>query len=174
MRVPFTRISRYANARISVHSKSGNSSRNSQSSRSKSRFAVAGLGIGAFVLTVTDSLCDAKSTKLTCFHVFLNNGLAIDKTSILSWGLGVNCQLGHGDKKSESVPRVLESMPRDDNAVKISTRKNILAVVMASGDVYTWGQGQDGALGHNDEVRLNTNAKYVGCKDSTPPTHIPA
>ncbi len=70
---------------------------------------------------------------------------------VYSWGNGSFNQLGHGDKKDQKEPRLVNGL-KDVVIVGVScTRgeKNAHSMALGSdGSVYTWGAGYKGKLGH--------------------------
>ncbi|EPS72868.1 hypothetical protein M569_01889, partial [Genlisea aurea] len=70
-------------------------------------------------------------------------------TEILSWGSGVNYQLGTGNAHVQKLPCKVDSL--HGSVIKlISAAKFHSVAVTSSGEVYTWGFGRGGRLGHPD------------------------
>jgi len=70
-------------------------------------------------------------------------------TDILSWGWGKDGQLGHGDRRSEKFPASIEFLHgRRVQAMACGGWHS--AVLSAEGEVFTWGSGRCGQLGHGD------------------------
>ncbi|XP_047975718.1 uncharacterized protein LOC125218153 isoform X1 [Salvia hispanica] len=70
-------------------------------------------------------------------------------TEVFSWGSGVNYQLGTGNAHIQKLPCKLESL-HGSFIKSISAAKFHSVAVSACGDVYTWGFGRGGRLGHPD------------------------
>ncbi|KAG0555654.1 hypothetical protein KC19_12G185700 [Ceratodon purpureus] len=75
----------------------------------------------------------------------LNSGL----TEVYSWGNGANYQLGIGTAGIQRIPCRLDALQTLD-VTYVAAAKFHSAAVTASGDVYTWGFGRGGRLGHPD------------------------
>jgi alpha-tubulin suppressor-like RCC1 family protein len=82
---------------------------------------------------------------LGSFHtVVLSSG-----GEVYSWGCGRDGQLGHGDWGSPRVPHLIKAL-QGKGVVSVACGEYHSAALTASGDVYTWGDGGDGQLGHGD------------------------
>ncbi|KAJ0855009.1 putative regulator of chromosome condensation 1/beta-lactamase-inhibitor protein II [Helianthus annuus] len=70
-------------------------------------------------------------------------------TELYSWGSGVNYQLGTGNAHIQKLPCKVDSL--HGSFIKlISSAKFHSVAVSANGEVYTWGFGRGGRLGHPD------------------------
>lgn len=70
-------------------------------------------------------------------------------TEVFSWGSGVNYQLGTGNAHLQRLPCKVDSL--HGSLIKsVSASKFHSVAVSASGEVYTWGFGRGGRLGHPD------------------------
>lgn len=70
-------------------------------------------------------------------------------TEVFSWGSGVNYQLGTGNAHIQKLPCKVDSL--HGLSIKlISAGKFHSVAVSACGEVYTWGFGRGGRLGHPD------------------------
>lgn len=68
-------------------------------------------------------------------------------TEVFSWGSGANYQLGTGNTHIQKLPCKVDAL--HGSFVKlVSAAKFHSAAVSASGEVYTWGFGRGGRLGH--------------------------
>ncbi|KAK4707428.1 hypothetical protein R3W88_033029 [Solanum pinnatisectum] len=75
-----------------------------------------------------------------------NNSAA---TEVFSWGSGVNYQLGTGNAHIQKLPCKVDSL--HGSVIKlVSAAKFHSAAVTARGELYTWGFGRGGRLGHPD------------------------
>ena len=78
--------------------------------------------------------------------------------------------MGIGGLNSLSEPQLLEGLYRE-KVVDISCGDNYSGVVTESGDVYTWGFGNEGQLGHGDKsdqflprkIQLNEKISRISC-----------
>ncbi|KAJ7976408.1 ankyrin repeat family protein / regulator of chromosome condensation (RCC1) family protein [Quillaja saponaria] len=70
-------------------------------------------------------------------------------TEVFSWGSGTNYQLGTGNAHIQKLPCKVDSL--HGSLIKlISAAKFHSVAVSAHGEVYTWGFGRGGRLGHPD------------------------
>ncbi|KAL2616332.1 hypothetical protein AAZX31_08G128200 [Glycine max] len=69
---------------------------------------------------------------------------------VCTWGWGSYGCLGHGNEECELVPKVVEEL-RNVKAVHVATGDFTTFVVSDSGDVYSFGYGESGSLGHVPE-----------------------
>jgi alpha-tubulin suppressor-like RCC1 family protein len=92
----------------------------------------------------------ATITQIACgaFH----SALVTDRGELLTWGCNLNGQLGLGHNFDVATPTALPASAFGDNSVQaVYCGANTTAAVSANGDLYTWGAGESGALGHNDK-----------------------
>ena len=82
------------------------------------------------------------------FHLLLRT----ENGEVLSYGNGMYGQLGTGATAASDVPRVVETFGRVGVA-KIAAGGWHSAAVTAGGEIYTWGRGEYGRLGHGDDCR---------------------
>ncbi|XP_064481734.1 E3 ubiquitin-protein ligase HERC2-like isoform X2 [Ornithodoros turicata] len=111
------------------------------------------LGIGGNDSVSTTTLLESLQ------HVFIkkvavNSGgkhcLALSADGeVYSWGEGDDGKLGHGNKSSCDRPRVIEIL-RGKEVVDIACGGAHSACITAAGELYTWGKGRYGRLGHGD------------------------
>ncbi|CAH0390182.1 unnamed protein product [Bemisia tabaci] len=81
-------------------------------------------------------------------HIEGNHFLArSDEGQLFSWGAGDGGRLGHGNTLSLSTPTLVESLA-SQKIVKISCGNTYSAAVTDQGQLYTWGRGNYGRLGH--------------------------
>lgn len=70
-------------------------------------------------------------------------------TEVFSWGSGANYQLGTGNAHIQKLPCKVDSL--GGSFIKlISAGKFHSVALTARGEVYTWGFGRGGRLGHPD------------------------
>ena len=65
------------------------------------------------------------------------------------WGSGDYGRLGHGDNLSEKTAKLVEIL-RDKDVRKIACGLRHTLALTSDGNVYAWGYGGDGQLGHGD------------------------
>ena len=111
------------------------------------------LGIGG-----TDSVCTPTLLEsiqhVVVRKVAVNSGgkhcLALStEGDVFSWGEGDDGKLGHDNKHSVDRPRVIEAL-RGKDIVDISCGGAHSAAITSAGELYTWGKGRYGRLGHGD------------------------
>lgn len=111
------------------------------------------LGIGGTesvsVLTLLESIQHVLIKKLS-----VNSGgkhcLALTSDGdVFSWGEGEDGKLGHGTKTCCDRPRVIETL-RGKDIVDVAAGGAHSACISARGELYTWGKGRYGRLGHGD------------------------
>lgn len=73
-----------------------------------------------------------------------------DTGLVYTWGQGRYGQLGHGDESDRIVPQPVRGINGKVKAVSASFYHN--AAITTSGHLFTWGDGKDGKLGHNDNA----------------------
>jgi len=74
-----------------------------------------------------------------------------DSNDVYSWGQGVNGRLGHGDENDQLVPKVIEGLlGKDVRGIDCGPAHS--AAWTVNGDIYTWGAGSNGRLGHGHEL----------------------
>ena len=70
---------------------------------------------------------------------------------VFSWGEGDDGKLGHCSKLSVEKPRIIEAL-RNKRVRDIACGSSHSAAITSSGELYTWGCGEYGRLGHGDNV----------------------
>ncbi|HET7013459.1 MAG TPA: hypothetical protein VFI65_06095 [Streptosporangiaceae bacterium] len=88
-----------------------------------------------------------KGTVVTAVRAGCDHAIALTKAgTVLSWGTGLNDQLGNGGKKNSGVP-VPAKLPKGTKVKAISAGCQHSLVVTARGKVYAWGLNSAGQLG---------------------------
>ncbi|KAK9903587.1 hypothetical protein WJX75_009396 [Coccomyxa subellipsoidea] len=91
---------------------------------------------------------DLRVTSISCGSshslALLSNGVA------LSWGRGEDGQLGHGDAEERKKPRAIFHLMQANCSAVCSGAEYSLALSRGSNEVYSWGWGDFGRLGHGD------------------------
>jgi inhibitor of Bruton tyrosine kinase len=71
------------------------------------------------------------------------------ETEVFSWGSGTNYQLGTGNAHIQRLPCKVDAL--HDSYIKlIASSKFHSVAVGGNGELYTWGFGRGGRLGHPD------------------------
>ncbi|XP_058465564.1 probable E3 ubiquitin-protein ligase HERC2 [Malaya genurostris] len=68
---------------------------------------------------------------------------------VFSWGEGEDGKLGHGNRMTLEKPKLIESL-RTKRIRDIACGSSHSAAITSSGELYTWGLGEYGRLGHGD------------------------
>ncbi|XP_063244096.1 E3 ubiquitin-protein ligase HERC2 isoform X2 [Bacillus rossius redtenbacheri] len=74
---------------------------------------------------------------------------------VYSWGSGDGGRLGHGDNNSREEPTTIHALV-GKHVVHIACGSTYSAAITASGDMYTWGRGNYGRLGHGSSDDYST------------------
>lgn len=69
---------------------------------------------------------------------------------VYTWGRGDDGRLGHGDNGWKYVPRTVEAL-RGKNIVQVTCGSYHTAAITDRGELYSWGGGMYGKLGHGNE-----------------------
>ena len=72
-----------------------------------------------------------------------------DTMDVYTWGHGDLGQLGHGDYRRRTEPTVLRALAGKEIRAVAAGSNHAVALTM-SGEVYSWGNGEHGRLGHGD------------------------
>lgn len=80
--------------------------------------------------------------------LYMNSMYSIEG-NVLSWGSGQNGKLGHGTEENISVPTLIPAL-QGVCIVRIAAGSEHSAALTAANEVYTWGHGDGGRLGHGD------------------------
>jgi Regulator of chromosome condensation (RCC1) repeat len=73
----------------------------------------------------------------------------LDGLAVFTWGRGEDGQLGLGDTSDQDEPTYVDSL-RGVGVRQIACGSGHTVVLSTEGEVYTWGRGDDGRLGHGD------------------------
>lgn len=98
-----------------------------------------------------DALVGKRVKQVACggFHT----AAVTESGEVYTWGGGEHGQLGHGDKVNKTVPTLVESL-KDKMVVQITCGWSHTVALTDDGEVYTWGNGDHGKLGHNDTNKV--------------------
>lgn len=70
---------------------------------------------------------------------------------VFSWGEGEDGKLGHGNCLSLNKPRLIEAL-KSKRIRDVACGSGHSAAIASNGELYTWGLGEYGRLGHGDTV----------------------
>ncbi|ESO89418.1 hypothetical protein LOTGIDRAFT_218809 [Lottia gigantea] len=70
---------------------------------------------------------------------------------VFSWGEGDDGKLGHSSRMTCDTPRLIEAL-KSKRVRDISCGSSHSAAIISNGDLYTWGLGDYGRLGHGDNT----------------------
>ena len=80
--------------------------------------------------------------------------------AVWSWGYGGHGLLGHGDEQRQLLPKKIEAFAGQRvNAVSAGLYHSF--AITADGAVFTWGEGEDGCLGHGEDLSNQLLPKKV-------------
>lgn len=82
------------------------------------------------------------NTKKFCYFAFLK---------VFSWGEGEDGKLGHGNRLNLDKPKLIEAL-KNKRIRDIACGSSHSAAITSSGELYTWGLGEYGRLGHGDSI----------------------
>jgi alpha-tubulin suppressor-like RCC1 family protein len=83
------------------------------------------------------------------------------KSGLVGWGSNDSSQLASSGHNSKLLaPRLVEQL-RSCNVVSVSAQGTYSAIVLDTGDVYTWGTGDSGQLGQGNGVFVSTVPRPV-------------
>ena len=80
--------------------------------------------------------------------------------AVWSWGDGGLGTLGHGDQQSLALPEKLEAFA-GQRVVAVSAGEYHCLSITADSNVFTWGQGGHGCLGHGEDLSNQLLPKKV-------------
>ena len=78
-----------------------------------------------------------------------NGTIESNDLSVFTWGRGEDGQLGLGDTSDQDEPTYVDAL-RGVGVRQIACGSGHTVVLSTEGEVYTWGRGDDGRLGHGD------------------------
>ncbi|XP_066141939.1 E3 ubiquitin-protein ligase HERC2 isoform X1 [Euwallacea fornicatus] len=70
---------------------------------------------------------------------------------VFSWGEGEDGKLGHGNRLNLDKPKLIEAL-KSKKIRDIACGSSHSAAITSNGELYTWGLGEYGRLGHGDNV----------------------
>ncbi|EKX53509.1 hypothetical protein GUITHDRAFT_64398, partial [Guillardia theta CCMP2712] len=66
-----------------------------------------------------------------------------------SWGTGFNLCLGHGSHANEKYPKPIKSL-KEKGVIQVAVGPQHCSALCSSGQIYSWGIGLNGRLGHGN------------------------
>ncbi|KAM9794366.1 putative E3 ubiquitin-protein ligase HERC1 isoform 3-T6 [Syngnathus typhle] len=75
---------------------------------------------------------------------------------VFSWGDGEYGKLGHSNSATQKYPKIIQGPLSGKIVVCVSAGYRHSAAVTNEGELYTWGEGDFGRLGHSDSQSRNT------------------
>lgn len=84
---------------------------------------------------------------------------------VFSWGEGDDGKLGHFSRWNCDKPRLIEAL-KSKRVRDIACGSSHSAAITSNGDLYTWGLGEYGRLGHGDNT-TQLKPKQVCCWDTS-------
>ena len=94
----------------------------------------------------------------------MSHSIAITADGALwSWGRGAAGRLGHGDEQGQRQPKKIEAFA-DQRVAVVSAGSSHSLAITADGAAFTWGKGEDGCLGHGEDLSNQLLPKKIeGC-----------
>ena len=96
--------------------------------------------------------CDLNESHFSPRHTTAQNAVPTGISNgliVFSWGRGEDGQLGLGDTSDQHEPTFLDAL-RGVAVRQLACGSGHTCVLTHDGEVYTWGRGDDGRLGHGD------------------------
>ncbi|KAL1301168.1 hypothetical protein HN51_045809 [Arachis hypogaea] len=100
----------------------------------------------------------------------------LSENVVCSWGRGEDGQLGHGDSEDRLLPTQLSALDGQEITSIICGADHTIAYSKSQGEVYSWGWGDFGRLGHGNSSDLfiphpitalrGHKIKQIACGDS--------
>lgn len=84
-----------------------------------------------------------------CFNEMFISYYILVATEVFSWGSGTNYQLGTGNAHIQKLPCKVEAL-HESYIKTVAASKFHSVAVSSDGELYTWGFGRGGRLGHPD------------------------
>ena len=73
------------------------------------------------------------------------------ETAVYAWGFGTNGQLGVGDRLEDSFVPIKVKMPKWELVCEVSAGRSWSLARTITGELYSWGKGLRGQLGHGNK-----------------------
>ena len=86
------------------------------------------------------------------WHESAKGGRSTEGGGVYTFGKGEYGQLGHGDEENQLAPRRVPAAGfNGERVVMVAAGGRHTVALSEAGHVFTWGNGEDGQLGHGDE-----------------------
>lgn len=95
--------------------------------------------------------------------VKLSSLIALVILQVYSWGNGDGGRLGHGDSSSREEPTLVQEL-QGKTMVSIGCGSTYSAAISSQGELYTWGRGNYGRLGHGSSDDHSTPTLVTALK----------
>ena len=100
------------------------------------------------VPSIVESL---QNSRITLIDSLSTHSVAVTEDGILyTWGNGDKHRLGHGTTSKEYLPRPVQALSEKPAVVDVACGLGHTIALLANGEVYSWGNGGNGRLGHGD------------------------
>ncbi|XP_078045783.1 E3 ubiquitin-protein ligase HERC2 [Augochlora pura] len=83
------------------------------------------------------------------------------ENSVYSWGNGDGGRLGHGDRTWYDEPKLIDALV-DKNITFVACGSTYSAALSSNGELYTWGRGNYGRLGHGNTEDVTVPTLVTG------------
>ncbi|XP_076284957.1 E3 ubiquitin-protein ligase HERC2 isoform X1 [Lasioglossum baleicum] len=83
------------------------------------------------------------------------------ENAVYSWGNGDGGRLGHGDRTWYDEPKLIEALV-DKNIAFVACGSTYSAALSSNGELYTWGRGNYGRLGHGNSEDVTVPTLVTG------------
>ena len=92
-----------------------------------------------------------QNVRITLIDSLSTHSVAVTEDgSLYTWGNGDKHRLGHGTTSKEYAPRLVQSLRNKPAVIDVACGLGHTLVLLATGQVYSWGNGGNGRLGHGD------------------------
>jgi len=88
-----------------------------------------------------------------------------ERGELFSWGAGRDGKLGHGDGAARPLPQCVAAL-RDVPIARVSAGDSHSLAVSRAGELFSFGLGECGRLGHGDEESLSLPKKVEALRDA--------
>ncbi|XP_018324237.1 probable E3 ubiquitin-protein ligase HERC1 isoform X2 [Agrilus planipennis] len=128
----------------------------SVSSCGKGTYGRLGLGDSATQSTPKRVLIDSSVKKISSSKGSDGHSLALTEDGLVySWGDGDYGKLGHNNSNTEKQPKLVGGPLLGKVVIQVQAGYRHSAAVTEDGELYTWGEGDHGRLGHGDSNPRN-------------------
>lgn len=115
--------------------------------------------------TIPRQISDLKGQRIVKIALGYYHAAAInDQGMVFTWGRGITGQLGRGNIVNEDSVQPVSSL-QSILITDVSCGESHTVALSTEGEVYTWGGGQLGQLGHGDFLRQSLPIKVTNFED---------